>query len=59
MSNGVVSLVFALGVAGWTYSQMERRAGASNAKSNLAAAFIGAVLAFLFLFTFTKFVLHI
>jgi len=59
MSDGVVSFVFAIGVAGWVYSQMERRAGVSNTQTNAVAAGIGGLLAFLLLFTFTKFVLHI
>ena len=59
MSGGIVALVFALGVAGWVYAQTERRSGASNVKTSATAAAVGGVIAFIFLFSIVKFVIHL
>jgi hypothetical protein len=59
MSGGVVSLVFAIGVAGWVYAQTEHRSGVSNVKTSATAAAVAGVIAFIFLFSIVKFVIHI
>jgi hypothetical protein len=59
MSGVLISLVFGIGVAGWTYAQVERRSGVSNAKTSATAAAIAGFIAFIFLLTITKFVVHL
>jgi uncharacterized protein HemY len=58
MSSGLLSLIFALGVAGWVYSITERRVGVSNTKTSVAAAIIAFVISLVFFFSLTKFVIH-
>jgi hypothetical protein len=59
MSDGVIALVFAIGVGGWAYSQVERRSGVSNVKTSSSAAAIAIVLSFIFLLSLMKYVIHI
>ena len=45
MSNVVVALFFAVGVAGWTYAKITRRTG-GNAKADATVVAIIGLLAF-------------
>lgn len=57
MSNWIVALMLAAGVAGWVYSKMSRRLGYGNTQSLwivVAAAFVAV---FLFVWTLTRYVI--
>lgn len=58
MSNWVVSLLFAVGVAAWTYAKLSRATGNSSPYNALGGAAIAGVLAFTVLFTLMKFILN-
>lgn len=58
LSTGLISLFFALGASGWAYSQMNRRVGAANAQSVYVIVAITFVVAYIFMFTLFKYVLH-
>jgi len=59
MSNTVISLMLAAGVAGWTYSKMGRRLGYSNAQSVWIVVAVAFVLVFVFLETLLHYVIHL
>jgi hypothetical protein len=59
MSAFLVAVFFAIGVGGWTYTQLARRSGNANPSSTLMAAGGAALLVFIFAFTLLKFVFNI
>jgi hypothetical protein len=59
MSNFLVSLFFAAGVAGWAWAQLARRSGNANPGSTIIAAGGAGLIAFIFAFTLLKYVLNI
>lgn len=59
MSTGFISFIFSLGVAGFIYSLVANRVGTGGAKTASIAAGIIFVMAYIFLYTLMKYVLHI
>ncbi len=48
MSNGIISLIFGAGAAGWVYSKMMRRTG-NNTQTAVIVGVIAGALAFMVL----------
>jgi hypothetical protein len=48
MSKYLIGLIFAVGVGGWAYAQIQRRTG-GNSQTSLMMASIAGVIAFLFI----------
>lgn len=59
MSAFLISLLFAAGASTWIYTKLGRRTGGGNQQSAFIGAGVAAVLIFLFVFTFLKYVLSI
>jgi hypothetical protein len=59
MSDGFVAFIFSLGIAGFIYANVARRVGNSNGKTSAIAAAAIFVIAYTFIFTLMKYVLHI
>lgn len=55
MSNAVIGLMFALGVAAWVFNKTQRRTGGNTQNALIVAGLIG-LLAFLAMLTFLGFV---
>lgn len=58
LSSGLISLLFALGVSGWTYSKMERRVGVGNNRSLYTMVAVAFGVSFIVFITLFKFVLN-
>jgi hypothetical protein len=58
MSDGLISLFLGAGAAGWFYSQLAKRNGNADPKSNMLAAVVGGVVVAIVLFTILKFMLN-
>ena len=54
MSNAVIALMLAIGVAGWVYNKVGQRTGGLKSRE-LGAAFIAGVLAFLLMLSILRF----
>ncbi|HSX36706.1 MAG TPA: hypothetical protein VLG13_01120 [Patescibacteria group bacterium] len=59
MSNVVIALFMAAGVAGWTYSKMGRRLGYSNTQSVWLIVGVAFALVFVFFITLLHYVIHL
>lgn len=59
MTDGFISFLFAIGVAGWVYAKLARRTGGGNQQNAFIGAAAAGILGFIFFFTLLKFVLHI
>ena len=59
MSALLISLLFAAGAGTWVYTKLGRRTGGGNQQGAFIGAGVAAVLIFLFVFTFLKFILDI
>lgn len=59
MSALVIALLFAAGSSTWIYTKLGRRTGGGNQQGAFMGAGVAAVLIFLFVFTFLKYVLNI
>lgn len=55
MSTFLIGLFVALGVGGWTYSQIQRRTG-GNTQTSLTMAAIAGVIGFIFVFIVFSFI---
>lgn len=55
MSKYLIGLIFAVGVGGWAYSQIQRRTG-GNTQTSLMMAGIAGVIAFLFIVIIFSFI---
>lgn len=49
-SNVTIGILFALGVAAWVYSKMQRRTGGNTQSSLIVSSLVG-LLAFIFIVT--------
>lgn len=58
MSNALLSVFIAAGVAGFAYTKLGRRVGYGNSQQVWIIVAVAFVLSYLFVFTFLKFVLH-
>lgn len=59
MTDGVISLLFGVGVAGFAYSRLARQTGNPNPRSSLIMAGVVGVIAFIVLYTLLKLVFNI
>lgn len=59
MSNILVALMFGFGVAGFVWTKVGRRTGNANPQGVYLVAALAGLAAFVFLWTFLKFVLNI
>jgi len=59
MSNTIISLMLAAGVAGWTYSKMGRRLGYTNTGNVWLIVAVAFILVFVFLETLLHYVIHL
>lgn len=58
MSAFLIALLFAVGASAWIYTTLGRRTGGGNQQNAFIGAAVAAVLIFLFVFTFLKYVLN-
>lgn len=54
----MIALFFGVGVAGFAYTKLARSTGNSTPSTTFGGAALAGVLAFIFLFTLIKYVLH-
>jgi hypothetical protein len=59
MSNWLISLFFADGVAGWSYTKLVRSNGNPTPYQDMIAAGVAGLVAFVFLFTLLKYIIKI
>lgn len=59
MTDGIIALCFGAGVGAWAWAQLSRQTGNANAQHVLIGAGVAGLIAFFFLFTLFKWVLHI
>ena len=55
MSKFLIAFIFAVGVGGWVYAQIQRRTG-GNAQTSIMMASIAALIAFLFIILVFSFI---
>jgi hypothetical protein len=59
MTPFIASLFFGAGVGAWVWAKVGHRTGGADAKANWMAAGLATLAAFLFFYTFMRYILNI